>query len=282
LESLAGRTAFITGGARGIGLGIARACLREGVKVAIVDLDREVLASAKADLNSLGIVETWVLDVRDRVAYAGVADDVESQLGPVSLLFNNAGVISSVSPSKMEYVMWDWMIDINLHGVYNGIQTFVPRMIARGDDSYMVNTSSGAGLATTGSGFLYHASKYAVVGLSEALHSELTHHHIGVSVLCPGMVATDIVTNTVSMRPDDAIEPSARVQGILGAASAALHEFGASAEEVGDMVIDAVKHNRFWIHTDDSMSVAIETRTEAILAAMPNAERVGMHFAKPS
>jgi NAD(P)-dependent dehydrogenase (short-subunit alcohol dehydrogenase family) len=268
---LAGRTAFITGGAQGIGLGIARSLVRRGAKVALADIDRDRLADAQAELGDRGEVASFVLDVRERDAFRCVADDAEAALGPVSLLFNNAGVIGSTSPTRMTYEAWDWVLGINLHGVVNGIQTFVPRMIERGEGGYVVNTSSGAGLVESGSGFLYTASKYAVVGLSESLHRELAHHSIGVSVLCPGAVATQIITNTASTRPSGH-EPTPRVAAILAAAQDSLAA-GTPPDDVGEMVIDAIATGSLYVFTDGSMEELIRQRTERLLAALPTAAR---------
>ena len=127
MEDVKGRTAFITGGARGIGLGIAGALARAGIKLAIADIDPDSLAAAKSELAKLTAVETFKLDVRDREAYARVADEAEARLGAVSILCNNAGVAAA---TRFTYEFWDWMLGINLNGVINGIQTFVPRMLA--------------------------------------------------------------------------------------------------------------------------------------------------------
>lgn len=143
MERVEGMTAFISGGARGIGLGIARAFARAGVKLAIADLDPDSLEAANSELARLTAVETFNLDVRDREAYARVADEVEARLGPVSILCNNAGV---AGPTRPSYEFWDWMLGINLNGVINGIQTFLPRMIERGAVGHIVNTASAAGL----------------------------------------------------------------------------------------------------------------------------------------
>jgi NAD(P)-dependent dehydrogenase (short-subunit alcohol dehydrogenase family) len=159
------RTAFITGGANGIGLGIARAFAKNGTKIAIADLDETALARAKAELSAITKVEAVVLDVRDRENYARTAGRIEASLGPVSLLFNNAGIAGGAAATKMTYEMWDWGVGINLMGVINGIQTFLPRMAERGDGGHIVNTASGAGLVMSGSGVLYHTTKYGVVGL---------------------------------------------------------------------------------------------------------------------
>ena len=208
------------------------------------------------------------LDVRDRAAYAAGADAVEARLGPVTLLFNNAGVVAATSPTQMNYDAWDWVIDVNLNGVYNGIQTFVPRMIERRSGGYLVNTSSGAGLVAVGSGFLYATSKFGVVGLSESLHFELAHHDIGVSVLCPGPVATDIVGNSKKLQPK-ADEPSTRAQDRLMAAEAALAR-GVSPDAVGEMVLDGMRRGRLFIYTDDFMAEPIKLRTQLLLDALPS------------
>lgn len=269
MESLAGRTAFITGGAGGIGLAIALACAREGANVAIADINDRALEQARECLARSANAAAYRLDVTDRDAYRDVADSVEDELGPVSLLFNNAGVSDSVSPATMSYVMWDHVMGVNLTGVYNGIQTFVPRMIARGGGGHIVNTSSAAGLVVGGAGFLYHASKFAVVGLSEALREELAHRGIGVSVLCPGRVATDIVENTLKLRPAEAPATSSRVASILATMQEQLHTEGIPVDAVARMVVDAVKGDRLYIETDRTLEQAIRARCAALLAALP-------------
>lgn len=268
MENLAGRTAFITGGAQGIGLGIARSLAREGVKIAIADVNAAALGQAQAELSALTTVETVELDVRDRDRYAEAADLVEQRLGPVSLLFNNAGVAGGVPAAQMSYAMWDWVLGVNLHGVVNGIQTFVPRMIERGGDAHIVNTSSGAGLvAMRGSGFLYATSKFAVAGLSESLRIELARHQIGVSVLCPGPVATGIVDNTAGLRPADAWSPPA--DSPRTEKSRSFLQSGTPADEVGAMVLQAVRADRPYIHTDRMMAEPIRQRARALLDALP-------------
>ena len=189
---LAGRTAFITGGANGIGLGIAKALAESGVKVAIADVDADALAAAKKELAAKTEVETVMLDVRDRVAYAQAADKVEESLGPVSLLFNNAGVAYTVPVAKLTYDLWDWSIGINLGGVFNGVQTFLPRMVERGSGGYHANTFSSAGLAGKPSGRLFTTGKFGDAGMSGALRLGLRGTGVGFSVPCSGPVATGL------------------------------------------------------------------------------------------
>jgi NAD(P)-dependent dehydrogenase (short-subunit alcohol dehydrogenase family) len=279
MDAIEGRTAFITGGARGIGLGIARAFHAAGARVALADVDADALAAAKTSLAAGSApagdasVETVVLDVRDRDAFARAADQVEARIGPVSLLFNNAGIAGFAPVTRLTYAAWDWVLDINVGGVVNGIQTFLPRILQRGGGGHIVNTASGAGLAATASGMLYTTSKFAVVGLSEALRIELEPFAIGVSVLCPGPVRTRIIDNTLANRPDGALAPTTPEEAAMHEAAmrqaSAFLDAGTRPERVGEMVLAGVKDNQPYIHTDRIMEQLIKTRTEALLASLP-------------
>ena len=272
MTEIKGRTAFITGGANGIGLGIARVFAKAGANIAIVDIDDSALEAAETELAGLTSVRALKLDVRDREAYARVAAKVERELGPVSLLFNNAGVAGGAPAGKLTYEMWDWSIGINLYGVINGIQTFLPAMVERGAGGHIVNTASGAGLAASSSGTLYCTAKFGVVGMSEALKSELSIAGIGVSVLCPGPVATDIVKRSHDSRPASGMSLSDE-QKQQGAARVELMTKiladGVQPDAVGEMVLKAVRENSLYIHTDRIMADFIAARTQALLDAMP-------------
>ncbi len=272
MDRVDGKTAFITGGARGIGLGIARAFARAGVKLALVDIDGDALTAAKGELAKVTAVETFILDVRDRSAFAQVADETESRLGPVSILCNNAGVAGGQHVTRLTYEYWDWVIGINLNGVINGVQTFLPRMLKRGGDAHIVNTASGAGLAATSAGILYTTSKFGVVGLSESLRMELEPYQIGVSVLCPGPVNTNIVSNSRDLQPHTPTAEETRVWESMIAQVNSFLAAGADPNEVGEMVFAAVKANQLYIHTDRLVSTFIEARTKALLDAMPPAK----------
>jgi NAD(P)-dependent dehydrogenase (short-subunit alcohol dehydrogenase family) len=272
MTDVKGRTAFITGGGNGIGLGIARSLARAGAKLALADIDAAALTRAKAELGSITAVETVKLDVRDRVAYAAAADEVESALGPVSLLVNNAGVAGGTAMEKLSYELWDWYIGINLGGVINGVQTFLPRMLQRKQGGHIVNTASGAGLVQAGAGVLYTTAKFGVVGMSESLNADLKAAGIGVSVLCPGPVATDIVMRTAATVPKAEKplpkEVEAAVTARLMKISDALQQ-GVSIDAVGEMVLSAVQADRLFIHTDRAAEQMIKMRSQAILDAMP-------------
>ena len=273
MTDVQGRTAFITGGANGIGLGIARSFAKAGAKLALADLDEEALARAKEELGGITAVETYRLDVRDRTAYASIAEDAERALGPVSLLFNNAGVAGGAPAAKITYELWDWYTGINLDGVINGIQTFLPKMVERGEGGHIVNTASGAGLVATGSGVLYTTTKFAVVGMAESLNLELASAGIGVSVLCPGPVATDIIKRSTALSPrgDNTLtdEQKQRSAERVAMMTEVLKQ-GTPTDRVGEMVLQAVRDNALYIHTDRMAEEMIKARTEALLEALPN------------
>jgi len=278
MTDVQGRTAFITGGANGIGLGIARSLGRVGVGLALADVDGDALARAKAELSGTARVETYVLDVRDREAYAATAEAAEQALGPVSLLFNNAGVLGSENVRRLTYDLWDWSLGVNLYGVINGIQTFLPRMVERGQGGHIVNTASGAGLAVPGSGVLYSTAKFGVVGMSEALNAELQPAGIGVSVLCPGPVATGIVERSAQARPvagEPLSEAHEQRRAQQRAQTSLALQQGATIDAVGEMVLKAVRDGALYIHTDRVMEGLIKARNHALLAAMPDATAIG-------
>lgn len=256
--------AFITGGAQGIGLGIARAVAKRGVRVVIADVDEAALSRAHTELSQLTATEAFRLDVRDRDAFASVADEAEHRMGPVRLLFNNAGIAPYSSIRRLQYEHWDLVMDVNVQGVINGLQTFLPRMIERGDGGYIVNTASGAGLVG-GPNVLYTTSKYAVVGMSESLKLAAAKYGIDVSVLCPAAVATNIVRNTDAIGAGDAVDvrPESRAKTESYLAS------GLSIDAVGEMVMTGMDAKATWILTDDEIKPYVQTRMDALLSAFP-------------
>ncbi|MFG1610192.1 SDR family oxidoreductase [Actinoplanes sp. NPDC049265] len=253
--------AFITGGGQGIGLGIARALAKRGVRLALADIDEAALARGREELSPVTPVETFHLDVRDRAAFAAVADRAEERLGHVGLLFNNAGIVPVAPVTELSYPKWDLALDVNLTGVINGVQTFLPRMLDRGAGGHLVNTASGAGLVADAN-VLYVTTKFAIVGLSESLRQALSGHGIDVSVLCPGPVDTGILQNTRAADPSVAVPDSAL------AATEAFLRGGASIDDVGEMVVAAMTARAMWIHTGDLIRPALQQRMAALLASI--------------
>ncbi len=189
-----GETAFITGGASGIGLALARRCAALGATVLLADIEEAALDRAAADLRRAGAtVKTYRLDVSDRKNYEDVATRVLDAFGPPHLLFNNAGVAWKGPASQALPDDWEWIVKVNVLGLGYGVALFVPKMIQAGRGGYVVNTGSITGLITAvGAAAVYGMTKHAVVAISEALAHELRPHGLHVAVVCPGQVATNI------------------------------------------------------------------------------------------
>lgn len=263
------RVAFVTGGASGIGLGIARALIDAGASVAIADVDQARIDAGLAALAAPpGRASGAVLDVRDRAAWQAAKTEVEARHGPVSLLFNNAGVTGYDPLIDTPAELWDWIIGVNLTGVFNGVSAFGRDMVERGAGGHIVNTASIAGVygsnnMTVGA---YIASKYGVVGLSERLRIELAPAEIGVSALCPGLVQTQIGANAQRLRPPSdgaALSDNPTFRKLRQSAPVS----GMSPDKVGSFVLEAVRGNRAYIFTHPEVQPLVEARQAAVLAA---------------
>lgn len=276
MQDLDTATALITGAAKGIGRGIARALADQGVRLALVDLDRSGLDETATELGGRTSVETYELDVRDREAFAEVVDRAESRLGPITVLCNNAGLVFPEDVTTLTYEVWDLALGVNLHGVVNGVQTVLPRMIDRGEPAHIVNTASVAGLGP-GGGLLYTTGKYAVVGMSEALRDRLAAAGlpIGVTVLCPGAVATEITATGLEavsgLRAEESRAARAYADRLTEPAAELLARYGKDPDEVGRMVLDAIRTDRMFVLTDRVVEEKLQERTRRILASMPAA-----------
>ena len=275
MEDLQGKTAFITGGANGIGLAMAKAFLAEGMKVAIADVDQQALADAEAALRgSNAEVRGYQLDVTDRNQYAAVADQVEADLGPVHLVCNNAGVYRGGTMDSVTYEDWDWVMGVNVGGVINGVQTWIRRIKAHGQGGHIVNTASMAGMVTSPGLGVYNTSKFAVVGLSEALREDLAESGIGVSVLCPGMVNTRILESERT-RPDSFTPQDEGAEAAAQAHSQVMHmamNAGIPAEEVAQLVVEGVRQNLMYLFPHPELKASTEQRVQAILDAFGEAD----------
>lgn len=190
----ANRVALITGGASGIGAALARQLAACGAKVVLADRQRQLAENVGASIRaSGGTAEARELDVRDASAVIQVVGDVAARWGGVHYFFNNAGVIGAGEVEDYLPADWDHVIDVNVRGVAYGIQAVYPMMIRQGE-GHIINTASIAGLLATPGQVAYSASKHAVVGLSKALRLEAKQHNVRVSVLCPGVIRTPILT----------------------------------------------------------------------------------------
>ena len=215
--------AFITGGASGIGVGIADALASRGVAITIADINREALEAVLASRN--GRLRGQALDTRDRQGWAAAKTEAEAALGPVDILVNNAGIAPDGRDfADMDPASFDRIIGINLGGVFNGVSTFAADMRAR-RNGHIVNTSSLAALtfAYPGTG-AYSVAKFGVLGLCECLRIELAPHGIGVSALCPGLADTNLAQSTI------------KLGGQIREGGSSVRSFATSAPKVGEMV----------------------------------------------
>jgi len=269
MKDVAGRTAFVTGGANGIGLGITRALLNAGAKVAMVDIRQDHLDRALAGFDNRDVMGVQ-LNVTDRDAMARAADEVEARLGPVSIVCNNAGINLFAPMDECSYQDWDWVLGVNLGGVINGCQTFVPRIKARGNGGHIVNTASMAGfLAGPGAG-IYTTSKFAVRGLTESLRWSLAQHGIGVSCLCPGLVKSTIYESD-QIRPQELSGEATRTDAEFVERLAQLHQVGMEPDEVGDKVLRGILNNDLYVFPHPEFKDELAEVFDEVLDAFPEA-----------
>jgi NAD(P)-dependent dehydrogenase (short-subunit alcohol dehydrogenase family) len=252
----AGRTAFVTGGANGVGIGLVRALLAEGCKVAIADIREDHIETALKSLDNQMVMGVKV-DVASREAMAQAADDVEAKFGPVTLLFNNAGVNLFQTIEDSSYSDWDWVMGVNLHGPINGVMTFVPRMIAHGQGGYIVNTASMAAWLAAGSPGIYNTTKFAIRGMSESLRYSLAPHGIGVSIVCPGLVKSYIYASD-DIRPKELLAGAKPVDHAHVKQLEGFHQFGMEPDVIAARILDGMRDNRAYIfsHPDHKEELA--------------------------
>jgi NAD(P)-dependent dehydrogenase (short-subunit alcohol dehydrogenase family) len=281
MEKIEGKTAFITGGASGIGLGITKACVKYGMKVAIIDMRQDALDEAAAFFKENGgEVHTINLNVTDREAYVRAADEAESVFGNIHLLVNNAGVGSGAGPiDKINYKDWDYSMGVNVGGVINGIMTIVPRMLKHGEGGHVVTTSSTCGLAGAANFTIYCTTKFAVTGMMECLATELQDKNIGVSVLYPGPTMGNLQISSFVNRPEhlrnegDTMPPKGPPQPKAGQPRRSPDDIKIVAMdpvETGERVIRGIKRNDLFIHTHPEFTNGYIARHNAIVRAVPD------------
>jgi len=281
LENLKGKTAFITGGASGIGLGIAKACAKEGMNVVIVDMRQGSLDDAQ----KLFKENNWPvlclnLDVTDRSAYVKAADDAEKAFGNIHLLINNAGIACAGGPLwSVSQKETDLALDVNLTGVLNGIQTIVPRMIKHGEGGHIVSTSSKAGLLAVPGCGLYNVTKQAVVGIMETLAMDLAGTNIGASAFCPGGFQTELGMSSSavtaahlgdSATPPPPPPPPPPKDGDAPSPFAAWDGLIRSPDDAGERVVRGVKRGDLYILTHSEFKEGVQSRADAMARAFPD------------
>lgn len=282
MEHIEGKTAFITGGASGIGLGIAKVFARNGMKVVIADMHQEALDEATAYFKENGgEVHLIKLDVTDRGAYVKAADEAEAVYDKIHVLVNNAGVGSGGGPvEKLTYKDWDYSMGVNVGGVINGIVTIIPRILKHGEGGHIVTTSSTCGLMGSGNFAIYCTTKFAVTGMMECIATDLQDKNIGVSVLFPGPTATNLPKSSFENRPDHLRNegetwpppPPPPPRGSQVRERNPEH-FGIVAMdpvETGERVLRAIRNNDLYIHTHPEFTKGYIARHDAIIRAVPD------------
>ncbi len=264
MQDVDGKVAFITGGASGIGYGMAQVFLKNGMKVVIADNNPDYLAEARARQAGANNVHFIQVDVTDRAAMARAADEVVEVFGKVHVVCNNAGVGGSPSMDKAGYEDWDWMMGINFGGVVNGVISFLPKLKAHGEGGHIVNTSSMAGIIPLpGDGGIYTASKFAVRGLTESLRLTLAKDNIGVSVLCPGLTRSRIMEAAGKRR--GASDEDAMFNSL---------DAGMDPVELGEAVLAGIRNNDPFILAHEEFKEEVQGLFDDIVALFPQGRDV--------
>jgi len=277
MKELSGKTAFVTGGASGIGLAMTRAFLAQGMRVAVADIRQDHLDAARESLAQRAERARFLrLDVTDRAALQAAAEESERAFGKIHLLCNNAGVGDGVPIDQAAYEDWDWVLSVNLGGVINGLVTFLPRIKSHGEGGHIVNTASmHSFIALPPWGGIYSCSKFAVRGLSESLRLALSPFNIGVSVLCPGLVQTNI-GESYALRPA-ALTPKSRSAEPLhptAQVSPPAPGSGMDPSEVAARVVRGIQRNDFYILTHPDHRQELRELFDEVLAALPDAQAI--------
>jgi NAD(P)-dependent dehydrogenase (short-subunit alcohol dehydrogenase family) len=284
MQDVNGKVAFITGGASGIGLGIAKVFARHGMKVGIADSRQDALDEAMAYFRETGEpVHPIKLDITDRAAYARAADEAEAVFGKIHVLVSNAGVGSGGGPiEQLTYKDWDYSMGVNVGGAINSVMTILPRIMKHGEGGHIVVTSSTCGLMGSANFTIYCTTKFAVAGMFECLATELQDRNIGTSVLIPGPTMTNLGQSSFENRPahlrnegetwpPKMPEPPKGMprrrprEGFLKAAM--------DPVETGERVLRGIRNNDLFIHTHPEFKDGYMARHNAIIRAIPDEPR---------
>jgi NAD(P)-dependent dehydrogenase (short-subunit alcohol dehydrogenase family) len=272
MRELAGKTAFVTGGAGGIGFALGRAFAEAGMKVMLADIETDALSGAVTSLHNVGpAVRGIICDVADAASVDAAAKETIETFGNVHVVCNNAGVAAAGGIDDISLDNWRWVIDVNLMGVVYGVRAFLAHIRAHGEGGHFVNTASMAGI-NGGLGFSpYTASKFAVVGMSEGLAEQLKPHGIGVSVLCPHFIRSRIHDSGRNRQqrygetqtPDPA-SPTGQMLALITASIAA----GLDPADAAARVLAAIRDDELYVFTHPDMRGHVDARFAAIQAAM--------------
>lgn len=267
MKDFADKVAVVTGGASGIGLAVTEALVERGAKVVIADIEKKTLEDVVARFKTEQGAEVTgvVTDVTERSSIEALRDEALEKYGKVNILFNNAGVGGGGLMAEATPESWQWVLDVNLVGVVDGIRAFLPGMLASDEECHIINTASMAGMTSPPGMGSYNASKHAVVTITETLSAEIQGTNVGASVLCPGFVKTKIHEAGRNRQEDKygaGAEPSEEAVGIF----AAFVNNGIEPSLVARLVLRAVEDNRLHIFTHPTMKQAITDRYNQLMA----------------
>lgn len=267
MQDLPGKTAFVTGGASGIGLGIAKALLGAGMNVTIADIRQDHLDQATVELDGGDRVLAIKLDITDRAAFAAAADATEAKFGNIHLLCNNAGV-AVVGPTAIAtFADWDWVMGVNVGGTINGIVTILPRILAHGQGGHIVNTASMSALVPAPGTTIYSAGKAAVTAMMECMRPELEARGVICSAFCPGAVQSNIAEASKT-RPEALGETGYAETDKRRQAGGQFSHLYQTKEEVGQRVLQGILNDELYILTHHEFLVGVRERGEAMTAAV--------------
>lgn len=272
MKNVNGKVAFITGGANGAGFGMAKAFLKNGMKVVIADIRQDSLDRAMAHFGNNRDIHAVRLDVTDREAFARAADETERIFGKVHIVCNNAGINLFVPIEECTYNDWDWVMGVNFGGVVNGVMTFVPRIRKHGEGGHIVNTASMAAFLPSAGAGIYTASKFGVRGLSEALRFSLYPYNIGVSVYCPGLINSAIYESEKT-RPQRFASPenTAKSQKTMDVLPE-IHKAGMDPEEAGEKVLAGIRRNALYIFSHGEFKEELREIFDEAIHSLPEEE----------
>ncbi|HUN27088.1 MAG TPA: SDR family NAD(P)-dependent oxidoreductase [Steroidobacteraceae bacterium] len=263
MREVSGKVAFITGGASGIGLGMARIFVRNGMKVVIADLLSKHLEEVAREFDGHRGVHLIQLDVVDRAAMARAAEETLRVFGKVHVLCNNVGVSQRNPIDEATYEDWDYVVEVNLGGTINGLVTFLPKIKAHGEGGHVINTSSMAGMIPVPPfAGIYAATKFAIRGLTDSLRLALGPYRIGASVLCPGLTRTRAITAGATYR-------GAHCAGNQPRESPEPIGHGMAPEDVGERVLHAILRNEPYVFPHGEFKEEVRDHFNEMLGAFP-------------
>jgi len=271
MDTFKGKTAFITGGASGIGLALAIECLKEGMNVVICDIRKHAIDEAINQFKTDSQVLALELDVTDRDAYKEAVDAAQARFGNIHLLVNNAGIGAARGPIwEATYAQTDLALDINLTAVLTGIHLVVPGMLKHGEDGYVVNTASKAGLIAVPNCGLYNLTKQALISLSETLASDLEGTNVGACVFCPGPFESQLGKTSGEIEGlflGEQVPVSGPKRDVSVGDFAKVTR---PAQEAARRILRGVKRGDLYIITHSEFKDGFKARTDAMLRAFPD------------